>query len=156
MHLIRYVPDVRGTTPTSIIWWDRTATSPLGDVNEPGRKLLAAKNAGALKSCPPLLSFTKRRRTGTPTFSRRWSGSKAKLDNRTVMVWTSVVGALVCWALPDSGVPNAATTMIVKAHAAIRNSLPNHRPHGGPDIASPPPIPIDNRRARSGADPARS
>jgi hypothetical protein len=36
-----------------------------------------------------------------------------------VMVWTSVAGALICWALGDDGA-ESATSAIAETHAMIR------------------------------------
>jgi hypothetical protein len=71
---------------TSTVWCDPTSTLPSDGPDEPGGKLLAAKNVGALKLCPPSLSFARRSRIGTPAFARTYAGSNAKLDNRTVIV----------------------------------------------------------------------
>jgi hypothetical protein len=62
----------------------------------PRSELLAPKNAGALKLCPPLLSFTSRNTTGSLALSRIWSGSNEKFDRCTVTVNALSLGDVVC------------------------------------------------------------
>jgi hypothetical protein len=59
VHSNGYVPGTFGIRAISTVWCGATSTTPSAGADEPGGKLLAAINFGALKSCPPSLSFTK-------------------------------------------------------------------------------------------------
>jgi hypothetical protein len=96
VHSNGYVPGTFGVRAISTVWCDATSTAPSTGAGEPGCKLLAAIKVGALKLCPPSLSFTKRSRTKTPAFSRICSGSNAKSDSRTVTVPPAAGGAVAC------------------------------------------------------------
>ena len=54
-----YIPGWRGTSVTSAVWCEATSITPSAGADVPDGKLLAAKTAGALKLCPPSLSFTR-------------------------------------------------------------------------------------------------
>ena len=62
-----------------------TSTFPLVG-GELSGNVLAENSDGALKLWHPVLSFTMRRRTGSPARRRSWSGMKAKLERCTVTI----------------------------------------------------------------------